>query len=75
VEDLFFDRYPDEAALLQDRYGHTWREGKKSGQYSMSSYLSGRLGDLAKEGLLEPTWGPAEGPWSYNGVISHWARG
>ena len=75
IEDIFFERYPDDAGVLQDRYGHAWREGKRSGQYSMSSYLSGRLGELAKEGSLEVAWGPAEGPWAYNGRISHWTRG
>jgi hypothetical protein len=77
VENVFFDRYPDEAALLQGRSGHRWREGKRSeNQFSMSAYLSGRLRDLNREGTLELSWGPAEGPWSsYNGVISYWTRG
>ena len=75
IENIFFDRFPSDAVFLQDRYGHAWREGKRSGQYSMSSYLSGRLGELAKEGSLDVTWGPAEGPWAYNVRISHWTRG
>jgi hypothetical protein len=75
VEDQFFDRYPNDAAFLQDRYGHAWRNGKRSGQYSMSAYLSRRLGELAEEGLLGVHWGPAEGPWSYNGRISYWSKG
>jgi len=75
VEDAFFDRYPADAALLQARYGHRWREGKRSTQYSMSAYLAARLRDLANEKAVELTWGPAEGHWSYNGIISYWARG
>jgi hypothetical protein len=68
-------RYLDEAATLLNRYGHKWREdGPPSGHYSMSVYLSTRLNDLAKEGLLRKSWAPAEGPWAYNGVISHWSR-
>jgi hypothetical protein len=76
VEDQFIDRYPSEASVLQERYGHRWRDGKRStNQYSMSTYLAARLRDLAREASLSLTWGPAEGPWSYNGVISHWTRG
>ena len=76
VEDVFFERYPKDAEFLQERYGHAWREGKKSeNQYSMSVYLSLRLSELAKEGSVQLTWGPAEGPWSYNGVISYWVKG
>jgi len=75
VEDRFIERYPADASLLQDKYGHRWREGKKSAnQYSMSVYLAARLRDLAKEEAVDLTWGPAEGPWSYNGIISYWAR-
>jgi hypothetical protein len=75
VEDRFFGRYPSEAALLQERYGHRWREGKRSvNQFSMSAYLAARLRDLAKEQAVQLSWGPAEGPWSYNGIISYWAR-
>jgi hypothetical protein len=76
VEDIFFERYPDDAGFLQERYGHRWRGGKRTEtQFSMSAYLSGRLRDLNREGALELSWGPAEGPWSYNGIISYWARG
>ena len=75
VEDRFFERYPADAAALQERYGHRWREGKKSAnQFSMSSYLAARLSELANEQLLVKTFGRAEGEWSYNSVISHWAR-
>jgi hypothetical protein len=76
VEDVFFERYPADAALLQERYGHRWREGKRSTtQFSMSAYLAGRLRDLSRGGSADLTWGPAEGPWGYNGIISYWARG
>jgi hypothetical protein len=76
VEELFFERYPADAALLQERFGHVWRPGKRpENQYSMSVYLSLRLSELAREEAVELTWGPAEGPWSYNGIISYWARG
>ena len=75
VEDLLFARYSAEAAVLQDRYGHRWRDGKKSeNQFSMSVYLAARLSELADEKLLIKTFGPADGPWAYNGIISHWER-
>lgn len=73
VEDAFIARFPAEAATLQSRYGHRWRDGRKSdGTYSMSVYLALRLIELRREGLLEAQWLPAEGEWAYNGVISHW---
>jgi hypothetical protein len=75
VEDSFIARYPRDAELLQERYGHRWREGRRSASpFSMSSYLAARLSELADERLLVKTFGPAEGPWSYNSVISYWVR-
>ena len=75
VESVLIDRYPKETASLQDRYGHRWREGKRStNQFSMSAYLAARLSELADEGLLIKTFAPAEPPWDYNAVISHWQR-
>lgn len=75
IEDRFIGLYPTAATTLQERYGHRWRDGKKSeSQYSMSVYLSLRLRELEKEGLLNLTWGPATGEWAYNGVISHWQK-
>lgn len=75
VEDKLFESYPTEAAVLQNRYGHKWRDGKKSeNNYSMSAYLALRLRELEKEGHLKLSWGPATGPWEYNEVISHWQR-
>jgi hypothetical protein len=72
VEDLFFERHPDEAAFLQSRYGHVWREGKRIEKgYSMTSYLLARLSDLIREKSLEVSYGPAEVPWSdYTRTIS-----
>lgn len=75
VEERFIERYPTEARTLLRRYGHRWKYPEhRAGQYSMSSYLAARLKELDKEGLLELTWGPALGEWSYNNVISHWRR-
>ena len=75
VEDRFIDRFPKEAILLRDRYGHRWRYADHpSTQYSMSAYLASRLRELEREGQLELDWQPATGPWTYNGVISQWRR-
>lgn len=74
VEDLFFERYPQEAAFLQNQFGHARRDGNRSDGYSMSTYLSLRLSELAKEGVVDLTWGPAEGSWARNGIISQWAK-
>jgi hypothetical protein len=65
VEDVFFERYPDEAAFLQSRYGHVFREGKRTErEYSMTSYFLARLSDLIREKSLSVSYGPAEAPWS-----------
>jgi len=73
VEDRFFARYPDEAKTLLLAYGHRWRDPQHpSSQFSMSTYLATRLSELADEGHLEKTWGPAEGPWAHNPTISWW---
>ena len=75
VEDQLFELHPREAAVLQQRYGHRWRDGRKSeSQFSKSVYLAARLSELADEGLLIKSFAPAEGPWTYSGIISHWNR-
>ncbi len=75
VEDRFFERYPEEAQQLLERYGHKWRDADyPSGHYSMSAYVASRLRELEKEGHLALTWEPATGRWAHNGVISHWRR-
>lgn len=73
IEDRFFARHAEEASTLLHRYGHRWRDTKhRAGQYSMSAYLALRLRDLEKDDHLDLRWGPAEGPWKYNEVISYW---
>jgi hypothetical protein len=76
VEDAFFARFPTEAEVLLQRYGHRWRDPahRSATGFSMSVYLSARLKELSQEGRLDVRWGPAEGPWSYNGIISYWRR-
>lgn len=75
VEDRFFEKHPEESAVLLKKYGHRWRDpDHRSGHYSMSAYLASRLRELAKEGHLRLTWGPATGKWTYNEIISHWER-
>jgi hypothetical protein len=74
VEDAFLEHHPIEGRVLGERYGHRWRPDmpRTTSSYSMSVYLSTRLRELSREGLLDVRWGPAEGPWSYNGIISYW---
>jgi hypothetical protein len=65
VEDVFFERYPDKAAVLQSRYRHVWRERRRTEKgYFMSSYLLARVSDLIREKSLTVSYGPAEAPWS-----------
>lgn len=73
VEDRLCERYPAVAEELMSRYGHTWRGSHRpANQFSMAAYLAARLSELAAEGHLQKTFGPATGAWSYNGVISYW---
>jgi hypothetical protein len=73
VEDRLFERYPAVCEELMRRYGHTWRGSHRpANQFSMAAYLAARLSELADEGHLAKTFGPATGPWRYNGMISYW---
>lgn len=75
VEDRFIEAYPNEAGVVWERYGHRWREGKRSvNQFSMSAYLAARLSELFDEKLLLKTQGPATGPWVHLSEISYWTR-
>ena len=58
VEDRFFELYPLEASALQERYGHRWRDGKKSvNQFSMSVYLAARPVGISRRGCAgEDFW-------------------
>lgn len=73
VEDRLFERYPDDASTLLNRYGHKFRDAEHpSTQYSMSAYLASRLRELNQEGAVDLKWDKAVGPWAHNEVISHW---
>jgi hypothetical protein len=75
VEDRFSEKYPGDMRQLIGLYGHRWRDPQHpSSRFSASVYLGGRLSELAKAGLLEQQWGPAEGPWAYNGTYQWWRK-
>ena len=75
VEDALAEQYPEALHALIREYGHRWRDpDNPSGRYSASVYLAARLGELAREGLLEQKSGPATGPWAYNGTYEWWRR-
>lgn len=75
VEDTFAERYPEDMTRLIREYGHVWRDPDyPSTRYSASVYLGARLGELAREGLLEHKTGPAEGKWAYNGTYEWWRK-
>ena len=75
VEGRLFELYPNEAAGLQERYGHRWRDGRKSQSRFSMSVVPGRTSQRTRRrGLLAKSFAPADGPWAYNGIISHWKR-
>jgi hypothetical protein len=49
VQDRFFERYPFDATFVQDRYGHAWRDGKRSERYLMSAFVQGASGSLLRK--------------------------
>lgn len=69
VEAAYAERQPENFAFLVDRYGHTAIAEKR---YTVSSFLAGVLGRLARTGEVIHHSGPATGRWSYNPVISWW---
>lgn len=75
VEDAMAAKYPEALQALIREYGQPWRGADHpSGRYSASVYLGARLGELARECLLEQKSGPAAGAWAYNGIYEWWRR-
>ena len=70
VEAAYADAHPDDFAMLVERYGHTAVAPKK---YTVSSFLSGTLGRLSKNGDVLLSWRKPTGRWAYNSGISWWA--
>jgi len=69
LEHTYARRRPDDFARLVEIYRHTAIAAKA---YTASSYLAGRLGDLARLGTIALRFGPATGRWNYNVEISWW---
>jgi hypothetical protein len=70
VEHRYKLAHPQTYNALLDRYGHRAKQPKP---FTMSAFIAGALGQLAREGVLAYKWGPATGYWSYNGKVSYWA--
>lgn len=70
VEYRYALAHPSEYAELVKLYGHTADGPKK---YTASAFIAKTLGQLATDGVLIHSAGPATGYWSYNGTISYWS--
>lgn len=71
VEHAYAVANPADFAFLVEKYGHT-AVGLK--RYTVSVFLAGALGQLARSGSLLLDYGmKATGRWSYNGPTSWWA--
>jgi hypothetical protein len=70
VERAYALARPKDFAELVGRYGH--REVKRT-PYTVSAFLAGCLGRLAKQGHVAYHDGPATGLWAHNERISWWA--
>jgi hypothetical protein len=68
---------PEGFQALIDKYGHrrrTQAEGGEPGKYTLSMFLAGSLGQLAKKGYVDYHNGPATGYWGeYLTKVSWWA--
>lgn len=73
VERAYALARPDDFARLLAQYGH--RSDDKERRYTISMFLAGCLGRLAKRGDVAYHDGPATGSWSYLPRVSWWAPG
>jgi len=74
VEDRYAKMNPAAFDELRDRYGHRILGPQRSGRHTASVYIARVLAMLRDRGLVAFSYGPATGPWSYNGSISYWGR-
>jgi len=77
VEQAYAMAEPAGFQVLIDKYGHrrrTLAQGNEPSRYTLSMFLAGTLGQLAKKGYVEYHSGPATGYWGeYLGKVSWWA--
>ena len=71
VEYRYAEQSPADYAKLVEKYGH-----RSLGEtvYSASVFLAHALGQLEREGLLEKSWVPGSGYWSYLDRVSAWSQ-
>lgn len=70
IERAYAQARSDDFAELVTRYGHT-HLGRF--EYTVSKYLGGVLGQLARVGTLLYRGGPGTGRWSYNRIVGYYA--
>lgn len=70
VERAYARKRPDDFRIMVERWGHTaaWIS-----PYTVSSYLGGTLGRLARHGSVHYRSGRGTGRWSYNSDASFWS--
>lgn len=71
VERAYALARPDDFARLVAQYGH--RSDNKKRRFTVSMFLAGCLGRLAKRGNVAFHDGPATEPWSHLPRVSWWA--
>ncbi len=70
VERAYADAHGADFAGMVARWGHT-HLGRTD--YTVSKYLGGQLGRLARQGALLYRAGPGTGRWSYNSTVGYYA--
>jgi hypothetical protein len=74
VEDRYAKLNPEAFDQLRERYGHRILGPQRTGRHTASVYIARVLAMLRDRDMIAFSYGPATGPWSYNGSISYWAR-
>lgn len=77
LESAYAAACPNDFAQLVDRYGHRYRnahKGLEPSSYTVSMFVAGTLGHLAKQGYVAYHLGPATGYWAgHLETVSWWA--
>jgi hypothetical protein len=68
VEHRYKEAHPATYARMVRRWGH---RAKAPTKYSMSSFLGGCLGHLAREGVISTRRAPTSAYWSYLSAATH----
>jgi len=73
VEDRYAKLNPEAFEELRRRYGHRLL-GPRITSHTMSAYIARVLKMLSDRNVVALDWGKATGGWSYNEVVSYWAK-